>query len=81
MLRAFCSSCTRLSLARITCNFVCFFYRGVFGHTLGDLPWEKCEDFSISPCAKLIGMIINFVADLLFFAILFTAMTSLRFSY
>ena len=54
------------------CNYSCvmllflflilllFLCRGVYGHTTGDLPWECCEDFSVSPTANLIGMVIIF---------------------
>lgn len=30
--------------------------RGVYGHSNGALPWEKCEDFSILPSANLVGV-------------------------
>ena len=28
---------------------------------MGDLPWGKCEDFSVLPSANLIGMKISFI--------------------
>ena len=32
-----------------------FTLRGVYGHTHGEYPWMKIEDFAVKPSARLVG--------------------------
>ena len=36
-------------------------FRGVLGHTHGDYPWVKIEDYAVEPMARLVGMHYLFV--------------------
>ena len=36
-------------------KIVIFIFRGVYGHTHGEYPWERIEDFAVKPSARLVG--------------------------